>query len=242
MSLHLYEPVATHARSQVACASCGLRELCLAICTAEPFRAAEATARRRLEAGEVLCRKGDRHVALYAVRAGFLKTCAVLPDGERRVLGYHIMGDLLGLDALGCGAHPTEIVALNGCEVCEIPLERAERVMAAHQALAGHLRGLLSRQIARHEEHIVALAAFSARQRVAVFLLDLASRWALRGYSPARFELCLTRKEIGSYLGLTFETVSRTLSHFGSREWISVSGREIHILDRQALEAQATGA
>jgi CRP/FNR family transcriptional regulator len=194
--------------------------------------------RRRLKAGEALFRSGEPFTALYAVRAGFLKTAAVLPDGERRILAYHIMGDVIGLDAIGRGTHPTETVSLNTCEVCEIPMDRAERMMAGRQAVSAHLRGLLSEQLAKAGDHMVALASYSARQRVAGFLLDLAARWAVRGYSPNEFDLCLTRKEIGSYLGLTFETVSRTLSYFHSQGFIFVAGREIRILDRAALQAQ----
>lgn len=238
MNISAPTSVAQQARSHVACAACALRKFCIAGCGTPCGTGDVPTCRRRLRSGEALFRKGDSQVALFAVRAGFLKTCAVLPTGERRILGYQIMGDVLGLDAIGSGTHPTEAIALNGCEVCEIPLERAERLMAAGDGVAAHFRGLLSEQIARDEEHMVALGSFSARQRVAGFLLDLASRWAVRGYSSSEFDLCLTRKEIGSYLGLTFETVSRTLSYFDSREWIAVAGREIRIRDREALQEQ----
>ncbi len=241
MNAPLYKSVASQARSHVACAACALREFCLASCSPDTQYGGTPINRCRLRPGETLFRKGESQRALYAVRAGFLKTCAVLPDGERRILAYHIMGDILGLDALASGLHPTEAVALNGCEVCQIPIDRAERLMAGRHAVATHMRGLLSEQIARDGEHIVALGSYSARQKVAAFLLDLAQRWAVRGYSPNQFDLCLTRKEIGSYLGLTFETVSRTLSYFGSRDWISVAGREIRIVDRGALEAQSMG-
>lgn len=240
MTVFAHTSVAQRSCSHVACAACALRNFCLA--NVDAATAEGGFNRRRLRTGETLFRKGDSQLALYAVRAGFLKTCAVLPNGERRILGYHIMGDVLGLDAIGDGTHPTEAVALSSCEVCEIMLERAERLINAGNGLGTYLRRLLSEQIARNEEHMVALGAFSARQRVAAFLLDLAERWSIRGYSPSQFELCLTRKEIGSYLGLTFETVSRTLSHFAARRWIEVAGREIHILDSRALEAQALAA
>jgi CRP/FNR family transcriptional regulator len=110
--------------------------------------------------------------------------------------------------------------------------------MAAGQPAGTNLRNLLSNEIARAAEHIVALGALSARQRVAGFLLDLGARWSVRGYSPNEFDLGLTRREIGSYLGLTFETVSRTLSQFAVRGMITVDGRLIRICDGQALRAQ----
>lgn len=241
MNVPTYKSVAPQARSHVACAACALRQFCTAACAGAACLDGPAS-RRRLRTGEALYRKGDPQLSLFAVRAGFLKTCAVLPGGERPILGYQIMGDVLGLDAIASGVHPTEAVALNGCEVCEIPLDRAERLMAAGNGLAANFRGLLSEQIARDGEHMVALGTFSARQRVAGFLLDLAARWALRGYSPNEFDLGLTRREIGSYLGLTFETVSRSLSYFGARDWISVAGREVRIRDRAALEEQSVRA
>jgi CRP/FNR family transcriptional regulator len=227
------------ARSHVACAACALRKFCFASVGAEGAVAAQVPLvhRRRLRAGEKLFTKGSPLQSLYAVRAGFLKTCAVLPNGDHRILGFHIMGDVIGLDALATGMHPTEAVALNGCEVCEIPTDRAERLMAGRNSVAVHFRQLLSEQIAGAGERIVALGALSARQRVAQFLLDLSERWAARGYSPNEFDLCLTRKEIGSYLGLTFETVSRTLSFFDAQEWVAVDGRHVRIRDHGALRA-----
>ena len=225
-------------RSHVACAVCALRNFCYPSSDGVPTNGTDIVSRRRLRPGETLFYKGNRQTSLFAVRAGFMKTCAVLPNGEMRILGYHIMGDVLGLDALCAGTHPTQAIALNSCEVCEISLERAEKLMAGRNSVSLHLRNLLSEQIAQAEERMVALGALSARQRVAGFLLDLADRWARRGYSPNEYDLCLTRKEIGSYLGLTFETVSRTLSYFGSRDWITVAGREIRIRDRDALQQQ----
>ena len=224
------------AAAQVACSSCALRAFCQS-----DGGSRGSLARRALRPGEALFRAGDAQAALYAVHAGFIKTCAVLPGGERRIVGYQIMGDVLGLDAMGGGVHPTEAVALGSCEVCVLPVEQAERLMAAGNEHATALRKLLSEHIARGEAHIVALAAFSARQRVAGFLLDLASRWASRGYSATRFQVCLTRREIGSYLGLTFETVSRALSYFSAREWIVVAGRDVTIRDHDALQAIRAG-
>jgi CRP/FNR family transcriptional regulator, anaerobic regulatory protein len=237
MGPHRKKGIAFSAQTQVACAACALRKFCTT-----PLAEAMGPSpphRRRLHAGEALFTRGDPQAALYAVRAGFLKTCAVLPGGERHVLSYHIMGDVLGLDALHARIHPTEAVALNSTEVCEIPIERAQQLMEAQHEIATHLRGLLSERIAQSGERMVALAALSAPQRVAGFLLDLGARWGLRGYSPHEFDLCLTRKEIGSYLGLTFETVSRTLSRFAAQRWITVAGREVRIDDPVALHAQS---
>lgn len=220
------------------CGTCALRLFCLASCEeAQPAPGEPCV--RRLEAGAMLHRKGEPVTALRAVRSGAIKTCAVLAGGERRVVGYHIAGDVLGLDALGSRSHPTEAVAIDACELCELPLERAEALMAARPSLSTRMRTLLSEQIARDGERMVALAAYSASQRVAGFVLEVARRRAGSGHEGDRFDLCLTRKEIGSYLGLTFETVSRALSQLAARGCISVAGREVRILDRRALEERA---
>lgn len=226
---------ARNARSQVACAACALREFCAADAV---YPGAPAITHRRVRTGEALFARGDAQRSLYAVRAGFLKQCAVMPDGERRILSLHIMGDIIGLDAMATAVHPTEAVALNDCEVCELPMARAEQLMEGRPATAARLRILLSEHIARSSERMVTLAWLTARQRVAGFLLELSDRWARRGYSAIEFDLCLKRKEMGSYLGLTFETVSRTLSDLAARDWVAVRGRKVRIRDRGALRQQ----
>ena len=234
---HQRKALARNARTQVACAACALRDFCVAH-DASPGGEAAGIACRRLKSGEVLFAAGHRQRGLYAVRAGLLKECAVTPSGERPILSLHIMGDVVGLDALASGSHPTHAVALKDSELCELPLERAEMLIHGGEATALRLRTLLSEQLAMAQERMVTLGWLTARQRVARFLLDLARRWACRGYSSCEFDLGLRRKEIGSYLGLTCETVSRTLSAFSRNQWIELQGRRVLILDRGALEAQ----
>jgi CRP/FNR family transcriptional regulator len=127
---------------------------------------------------------------------------------------------------------------LNGSEVCELPLDEAERLVERRGGVGLRLRELLSEQLARAGERMVVLAAMTAHQRVANHLLDLSARWADRGYSPHEFDLSMSRKEIGSYLGLTFESVSRMLSDFHARGVIEVAGRKVRIVDRAALQAE----
>ena len=225
---------------QVACGTCGLRDFCA---IDEPDRRSQAgLSRRRLRTGEALFRDGEPQQWLIAVRAGALKTCAVMPSGERRLLGYHLMGDMLGLDALDARVHVNEAIALSDSEVCRLPLEPAEALMAAQPATASRLRRALSAELAGAEERLKMLAFGSARQRVAAFLLELAERWRRRGYSAREFDLWLTRRDIGSYLGLTFETVSRVLSSFNASGWIALSGRKVAIHDAGALERERAGA
>jgi CRP/FNR family transcriptional regulator, anaerobic regulatory protein len=243
MNAAIAQPAICSATGQVACSCCALRRFCappgLGL---DPAALPAEVRRRRLRPGEYLYSRGAPQSSLYAVRAGFLKSCAPLSGGRSQVLAFHIMGDLLGLDALASGTHRSDAVALNACEVCEITLDQAERMMQERTALAAHMRSLLSGQVADALERMVALGTMSARQRVAGYILDLAGRWSGRGYSPNEFDLCMTRKEMGSYLGLTFETVSRMLSLFDAREWIAIDGRKVRIRDRAALQSLLAAA
>jgi CRP/FNR family transcriptional regulator len=193
--------------------------------------------RIQLGRGEFLFRARDPQAGIYAVKAGFLKTCMPLPDGQSKIVGFHAMGDALGLDALGKGAHTTDAIALNGCEVCVIPLDKFEKLLE-HSVESVNVRQLLAGEIARVEEHAAAIGTLSAKQRVATFLLDMSGRWEDRGYSKNEFVLFMSRKEIGNFLGLTFETVSRTLSYFQAKNWITVHGKNVLIRDMPALQLQ----
>lgn len=230
--------------SLAACSFCALGKLCFPrrlpdFCQVL-FPLADKK-RIKLTPGELLFQAGSLQSSLYAIKAGFLKTCMQLPDGKNKISGFHLMGDALGLDALGTGTHGTSAIALNGCEVCVIPIEKFEKLLD-NPSESTHARQLLSREIARAETHAAIIGALSARQRVAAFLLDLSARWEYRGYSKNEFALFMSRKEIGSFLGLTFETVSRVLSYFQSKKWIVMRGKNILIKDLFALQTQIAHA
>ena len=193
--------------------------------------------RLQLARGEFLFHARDTQTAIYSVKAGFLKTCMPLPDGQSKIVGFHAMGDVLGLDALGSGAFRTDAIALNGCELCVIPLDKFEKLLE-HPTESVHVRQLLAREIGRVESHAAAVGTLSAKQLVATFLLDISGRWEDRGYSKNEFVLFMSRKEIGNFLGLTFETVSRTLSYFQEKQWITVHGKNVLLRDIPALQSQ----
>lgn len=195
--------------------------------------------RIRLEKGELLFHAGDEAVGIYSVMAGFLKTCMPLPDGQSKIVGFHAMGDAIGLDVLGKGTHTTDAVALKGCEVCVIPLDKLEKLLE-HPTESVHVRQLLAREMSRVGAHAATIGVLSAKQRVATFLLDISERWEDRGYSKNEFVLFMSRKEIGNFLGLTFETVSRTLSYFQAENWITVHGKNVLINDMRALQSALT--
>lgn len=191
--------------------------------------------RMRLARGEVLFRDGAALGSVYAVRAGFLKCSAPKSGSERHILRFLLPGDVAGLDALGSGTHSTDAVALDDCEVCAVPFTRAQLLAETRSPLGAHLRALLGREITQAQAHASALATLTARQRIALFVLDLSARWGARGYSPVSFRLPMSRRDIGNHLGLTIETVSRTLSEFRHIGWIDLTGRALQIRDSGAL-------
>jgi CRP/FNR family transcriptional regulator len=220
---------------QVACSACAMHPLCHPLSAAEGWLGAVQT-RRRLARGEKLFRAGAPQVSLYAVRAGFLKACAANGDGGRFIVRFLLPGDAAGLDAFGSGTHPTEAVALEDCQVCEIPRYRAEILAEGIPTLGAQLRGLIGRELARSQEHAALLTRHAASDRVARFLVDLSRRWGERGYSRTAFRLPMRRQEIGEHLGLTMETVSRILSDFQSRGWIRLTRGGVEILTRELLQ------
>ncbi len=227
-----------------ACSQCTLGQLCFPHALPAFYQMLLPMAseqRLRLKRGGFLFSTRDPQNGIYAVKAGFLKTCIHLADGQYKIVGFHAMGDVMGLAGLGNGKHTTDAIALSDCEVCVIPLDKFESLLE-HNSESVYVRQLLAREIVRNERHAAEVSALSAKQLVARFLLDMSARWEGRGYSKNKFVLFMSRKEIGSFLGLTFETVGRTLSYFQSREWISADGKNVLILDMPALQIQLARA
>jgi CRP/FNR family transcriptional regulator len=162
-----------------------------------------------------------------------------LGDGREQVAGFHMAGEMVGFDGLGAGSHACDVVALEDAEVCVFPYSRLEDADAP-LALRRHLHRLMSREIVRKHALMLMLGSMQAHQRLATFLLDLADRFAARGYSKKEFMLRMTRAEIGSFLGITLETVSRVLSQFGRDGLIDVQHvTQVRIIDPEALRQLA---
>ena len=225
---------------QVACSHCALGKLCFPHDVPSAFETLFPLIdekRIRLGRGDYLFHAGDTQHGIYAVRAGFLKISVPLPDGQSKIVGFHAMGDVLGLESLGGGQHRSDAIALDGCEVCAIPLDKFEKLLE-HPTESAHVRQLLAYEIARVGTHAATIGILSSKQRVAAFLIDMSERWDAKGYSKNEFVLFMTRMEIGNFLGLTFETVSRTLSYFHARDWIGVKGKHVLIRNMPALRMQ----
>jgi len=227
------------------CALCSFRKLCLPVGLDENElgRLDQIIARRRRVAkDEPLFHVGTPFHQLYAVRFGHFKTAQVNLRGEQQITGFQMAGDLLGLDAIGSGQHGCTAVALDDAEVCEIPFARLQELVLQVPTLLQHFHRILSHEITREQNVMLFLGNMRAEQRFALFLLNLSSRYAARGYSSTQFQLRMSREDIGAYLGLTIESISRLLSRFRQQGWIKVENRELKLLDRRALEDLASGA
>ncbi|HYC35586.1 MAG TPA: helix-turn-helix domain-containing protein [Usitatibacter sp.] len=226
-------------RCRTHCSTCNLRELCLPCGLDVPALqdlGEIVYTRRRVKRGEVLYRAGGAFDSLYAVRSGFLKSQVVLEDGRDQVTGFHMPGEVLGLDGIGTGAHTADVLALEDCEVCVIPYARL-----LEPGLQRQLHKVMSRELVRDQGVMTLLGTMRAEERLAAFLLGLSQRLAARGYSSSEFHLRMTRDEIGSYLGLSLETVSRLFSRFQDEGHIAVQQKHIRILDRAGLKAVMAG-
>ena len=226
------------ARLKTACSTCSLRELCLPVGLnhEEVSKLDELVfLRRTVKRGDYLFRAGDPFDSLYAARTGFFKTKLLLEDGREQVTGFHMAGELMGLDGIGPERHTCDAVALEDSEVCVIPFQRLEGLSREMEALQHHFHKVMSREIVREHGVMMLLGSMRAEERLAAFLLNLSQRLSTRGYSAQEFNLRMTREEIGSYLGLKLETVSRVFSKFQEQGLIAVQQKNIRILDTAQL-------
>jgi CRP/FNR family transcriptional regulator len=224
---------------QVACSQCNLQELCLPVGLDEKELSrldALVGIRRKIKRGQHLYRSGDGFEAIYAIRTGFFKTDVLLEDGRDHVTGFQMAGELLGMDGISTEAHSCNAIALEDSEVCLIPFAELEQLSSEVRTLQRHFHKVMSREIVRDHGVMMLLGSMRAEERLAAFLLNLSQRFAARGYSPAEFHLRMTREEIGSYLGLKLETVSRAFSHFQELGLISVQQKHILINDLDGLK------
>ncbi|MRV76549.1 helix-turn-helix domain-containing protein [Duganella sp. FT92W] len=179
---------------------------------------------------------GQAFDTLFVVNSGFLKTVLIDEFGNEQVLSFPMKGDMMGVDGIHTRHYASEAVALSDCDLILLPFRKLAALGRAHTELENLLYGVMSRELVREQTMIGMLGALSAEARVARFLVSLADRFAAMGYSSKLFNLRMTRHEIGSYLGLTLETVSRTLSAFNEVGLISVDQRTIGIKDADALK------
>lgn len=223
---------------KTACSQCNLRELCLPYGLSDPEldRLDELVGtRRKIKRHNHLYRSGDSFEAIYAIRTGFFKTDVLLEDGRDQVTGFQMAGEILGMDGISTEHHSCNAVALEDSEVCVIPFAKLEELSREVNALQHNFHKVMSREIVRDHGLMMLLGTMRAEERLAAFLLNMSQRFMARGYSPQEFHLRMTREEIGSYLGLKLETVSRAFSKFQDEGYISVQQKHIRIIDIPGL-------
>ena len=223
---------------KTACANCNLREICLpAGLAADELDQLDdmVYTRRKIKRGDALYRAGEPFDAIYAVRIGFFKSRVTLEDGRDQVTGFSMAGEILGMDGISHDRHNCDAIALEDSEVCTIPYDRLEQLAHDIPSLQRHFHKVMSREIVRENGVMMLLGVMRAEERLAAFLLNLSQRLNARGYSALEFNLRMTREEIGSYLGLKLETVSRAFSKFQADGLIEVDQKYVRIVDVDGL-------
>jgi len=223
---------------KVACSNCNLRELCMPMgLSAEELDRIDdvVSARRKIKRGTPLFRNGEKFSSLYAIRTGFFKTCVASEDGRDQVTGFQMAGEIMGLDGIVNDHHTCDAIALEDAEVCVMPFDRIEELSRDINSLQRHVHKIMSREIVREHGVMLLLGSMRAEERLAAFLLNLVQRLHARGFSQSELILRMTREEIGSYLGLKLETVSRTFSKFVDDGIVEVKQRHVRILNTEAL-------
>jgi CRP/FNR family transcriptional regulator len=229
---------------KAACSNCNLRELCLPLDMSEAQLErldAMVAQRRNVARGHALFHAGDVFHALYAVRTGFFKTSVASEDGREQVTGFQMAGELLGLDGIGTDRHTCDAFALEDSQVCLIPFDQFEALSREFSDLQRHFHRIMSREIVRDHGVMLLLGSMRAEERLAAFLLNLTQRLRARGFSASSLLLRMTREEIGSFLGLKLETVSRTFSKFQEAGLLDVKQRQILVLDPEGLRELVGG-
>ena len=225
-------------RTSTRCSVCAMRHLCMPQgLTLDDLPKLEALicSARSVRRGETVYRAGDAFDNLYVARSGSLKTVMAHRDGREQVTGLRLAGDPLGIDGISTGFYTCSAVALEDSSVCIIPYSALKHLCRETGAMQDRLHRLMSEQLIRESSQMMVLGSLSADERVAAFLLDVSERNGQRGYSHAEFNLRMTREDMGSYLGMTLETVSRTLSRFQKRGLIDAQGKLIRIIDIEGL-------
>ena len=227
---------------QVSCGNCRLGRICLplALETDDVTKLDEIIQRGRpLQRGDHLYRAADGFGSVYAVRSGCVKTYHITDDGREQVTGFYFPGEVLGMDGIGKNSHTCSAKALETSAVCEIPFERLEELSTRLPNLQRHFFQLMSREITEEQQLITLISKNSAEERVAALMLSISSRNARRKLSATSFRLPMSRIDIGNYLGLTVETVSRVFSRLQKLGVMEVANKEIHINDLDQLREVA---
>ncbi|MES2356436.1 MAG: fumarate/nitrate reduction transcriptional regulator Fnr [Pseudomonadota bacterium] len=225
---------------QSRCSNCALRHVCLPLdLSKEEVEKLDSVIyfRRLVKRGQAIYRAGSAFESIYAVRFGSFKTVILHNDGREQVTGFQMTGELLGLDGISAEKHTCDAIALEDSELCVIPFQHLEALCREREQIQRHVHKIMSTEIVRESGLMLLLGNMRAEERLAIFLLNLSQRFKVRGYSSLEFQLRMTREEIGNYLGMKLETVSRTFSKFQNDGLISTNLKQIRILDIHRLQS-----
>lgn len=227
-----------HSLQQAHCSNCTLSSLCLPVSLnmTEIERLDNIIDKSRpLKKGEHLFRQGQPFTSLYALRAGTVKSYSITNEGEEQITGFYFPGELVGLSGVDSGVYPVSAKVLETTTVCEIPFTRLDELSGELPELRRQIMRTMSKEIRDDQQMMLLLSKKTAEERIATFLTKLSQRFEVRGYSKTRFRLSMSRNEIGNYLGLAVETVSRIFTRFQKSGLIQVEGKEVEVLDLQEL-------
>ncbi|SIN86071.1 FNR family transcription factor [Salinivibrio sp. ES.052] len=222
----------------IHCQDCSISQLCI------PFTLNEQELdqldsiierKKPIQKGQELFKAGDTLRALYAIRSGTVKTYTITEQGDEQITAFHLAGDLVGFDAINDNEHPSFAQALETSMICEIPYDTLDDLSGKMPKLRQQIMRLMSNEIKGDQDMILLLSKKTAEERLAAFLYNLSKRFAQRGFSPREFRLTMTRGDIGNYLGLTVETISRLLGRFQKSEILAVKGKYITVLNLEEL-------
>jgi len=225
-------------KSANKCSTCVLGQFCLPVgLNQEEIGKIDSlvTERVRLKKGDALYRQGDSLTAVYGIKFGTLKTEYTLPDGREQITGFHLPGEMLGLDGIGNNQYQSNAIALEDSEACIVKFNEFEILARQIPSLQHQFHRILSKELTQDQRHLLSLGSLRAEERLASFLLNFSDRLAARGYSPSEYHLRMSREEIGSYLGIQLETVSRLFSRFTESGLIQIKQRHIKLIDMDGL-------
>ncbi len=228
--------------SAISCGNCRLGSICLplALESSDVVKLDEIVQRGRpLQKGEHLYREGDAFASVYAVRSGAIKAYRITGDGQEQVTGFYFPGEILGMDGISKDKYACSAKALETAAVCEIPFNRLEELSTELPSMQRHFFQLMSQEITSDQQLITLLSKNSAEERIAALLISISARNARRKLSKTHFRLPMSRTDIGNFLGLTVETVSRVISRFNKQGLIGVESKEITLLDLDGLKEVA---
>ena len=222
----------------IKCQDCSISQLCIPVSlnSEEMGKLDDIIERKKpLHKGDFLFEAGQPLRSIYAVRSGSFKSYTLTESGEEQITGFHLAGDIVGFDGISTMSHRSYAQAMETAMVCEIPFTTLDDLSGKLPKLRHQVMRMMSNEINYDQEMLLMLNKKTAEQRLAAFLANLSTRFGERGFSKKEFRLTMTRGEIGNYLGLTVETISRLLSRFQKAEIIKVEGKFITILNTDEL-------